>query len=109
MPSDSAVTTELEREIRDLRNALTALRERLEHAETGKDDLVRRALADSADERRQLQSTVATLRERREIGRGTRQDAVMSAAANAQDTIAQLRSTVAALRDTLERTTAGAE
>lgn len=105
--NDAPETAELRLELRDLKQALAALRERLELAQEERDAALVRAVSEANAEIAQLKNTIGSLRDELEAERGRREDLVRAAVTMAQDEIGQLQATVRALRDKLETTSPG--
>lgn len=91
------------REMRDLRNTITALRQAVEEARSGADQRVRDAISGQNYEISQLKATTAALRDALEQERADKDKRVREALRAASDEIVQLKAVVAALRETLEK------
>jgi predicted nucleic acid-binding Zn-ribbon protein len=91
------------REVRDLKNTISALRQSVEEARAAADQRVQDAVAASNYEISQLKATTAALRQALEEERAERDAKVREALRGASDEIAQLRAAVAALRESLEK------
>src|ERR1043166_6597388 len=104
-PSEEEVLG-LQRDLRDMRNALAAMRDRLEATQGEHEVAVVRAVSAAAAEAAMLRGTVTALREELETERARRDEAVTAAVAYGQDQIGQPKATVSALRESLERLTA---
>ncbi len=105
--TDSPDVLELQRELRDMRHALAAMRDRLEQSRHEHEAAVVRAVSEVTAENAQLRATVGALRDELEMERGRREELVRKAYAETADEIRQLRAAAAALRDQLEIETAG--
>ena len=91
------------RELRDLRNTISALRESVEAARAGCDQRVQEAVAASQHEVSQLRATTAALRQALEEERADKESRVREALRGANDEIAQLKAAISALRESLEK------
>lgn len=93
---------EAQKEIRQLRSTIAALRAQLEETHAGGDAAVQRAVAAGRDEVRQLQATVAALRDEMQAILLAKDAAVEATRAAGQDEARQLQATIATLREGLE-------
>jgi HAMP domain-containing protein len=92
------------REVRDLKNTISALRQSVEAVRAESDQRVQEAVAASQYEITQLKATAAALRQALEEERAARDTKVREALRAASDEIAQLKAAVGALRESLEKT-----
>ena len=79
--SETAEATSLQLELRDLKNALGALRNRLETVQGDHEAALVRAASNGVAETTQLRATAAALREALETERANRERAVQAAVA----------------------------
>ena len=104
--TESAVNAEdhyaLMTEVRDLKNTVAALRNKLEQEKASTDQAVQAAHAAAGSEIAQLKATAAALRDALEQARIDRDKNVQDAVVTANHEIVQLRATASALRDSLE-------
>ncbi len=83
--ADTAEALELQLELRDLKNALTAMRERLETVQGEHAAALVRAVSGANAENTELRNTIAALREQLEIERAHHDQAASTGVAQAQD------------------------
>ena len=91
-------------EIRDLKDAVRALRDELERLNAARDDSVEAAVAAGQEEIRQLRDTIRTLRIELEKAYADKDAAVQALRVAAQGETKQLQDSIVALRGELERT-----
>ena len=91
-------------EIRDLKEAIRALRDELEKLNAGREDAVQAAVAAGQEEVRQLRDMIRTLRTELEHAYADKDAAVESVRVALQGETKQLQEAIVALRSELERT-----
>ena len=91
-----------QREIRHLKDTITALREQMEVLRAEHDDAVQAAHATSDAEVRQLKDTVTALRENLEESEERGRQGAYEAEKAGREEMRQLQETISALRDRLE-------
>lgn len=105
----SEVATEAERllaaqtEIRDLKDAIRALRDELERMNAAREDAVQAAVAAGQEQVRQLHDMVRALRTELEKAYADKDAAVQALRATVQNETKQLQDAIVALRGELER------
>jgi chromosome segregation ATPase len=97
-----------ELEMRQVKEAVTALRAKLEEAQALRDAAVQVAVAAAQDELRQLQLTIQALRDELQTTQAEKDRAVQAAVAAGKDEVRQLHQTISALRTQLETAMANA-
>ena len=90
-----------QREIRHLKDTITALREQMELQRAAHDDAVQAAHSTSDSELRQLKDTVTALREKLEESEERGRQLAYEAEKAGREETQQLRDTISALRDRL--------
>lgn len=102
-PDRREESLEAQRQIRQLRDTVAALRAQMEATEAGRAAAVQQAVAAGADEIRLLRTTISTLRDELQALQATRETDVQAAVAAGHDEARQLHLTIQTLRDQLER------
>lgn len=104
MATPSFTTLELaEREIRQLMDTISAIRQKMEEMGADTTARVQQVAAEHRDEAVQLKAAVQAMRDELEQMRFEKQRAVQQAVAAASGEIEQLKGTILALRDELDR------
>ena len=99
---DSNKLHEAETEIRQLKQAVAALRDELEVAVFEKQTVAQKAAAGSQDEIAQLKSAAQALRDELEATLMDKQASVQQARAESADEISQLQTAAQSLRDSMD-------
>jgi chromosome segregation ATPase len=104
MPSPSPTALDLaERDIRQLKDTISAMRREMEEMGAAANARVQQAATEHRDEALQLKAAVQAMRDEMEQMRFEKQRAVQQALADASAEMAQLKNTILALREELDR------
>jgi predicted nucleic acid-binding Zn-ribbon protein len=104
MPTPASTALDLaEREIRQLKDTISAMRQEMEAMTADSKAKVQQVAAEYRDETVQLKAAVQATRDQLEQMRQAHQRAVQQAVADANIEIGQLKGTIVALREKLDR------
>ncbi len=103
MPPLPGAVDPVDREIRQLKDTISAMRQQMEEMAAAANARVQQAVADSRDETTQLKAAVQAMRDQLEQMRFEKQRDIQQAVADANAEIEQLKGTIRALREELEQ------